>query len=100
MKRYSHEGVLKANIEPGYRPNGLSVDNEGKVWVVDYDDEYVHRIEPMINGVDLSKLIFVGRHYTTSSMTRTATNPNISGSVGMSYKTLKRQNLGFINWTV
>src|SRR5690606_24689609 len=57
VKRFSHDGVLKAIIQPGYHPNGLSVDSEGKVWVVDYDDEYIHRINPKINGVDLSKRI-------------------------------------------
>jgi uncharacterized repeat protein (TIGR01451 family) len=102
VKRYSHNGELKATMKPGYGPNGLSVDSNGKVWVVDWDDEYIHRIDPAINGVDLSKRIVGGRHYTTSSMTSTS---NISGyfQEGTWTVTHDTENIntrwGTINWT-
>jgi len=89
-------------MKPGYGPNGLSVDSNGKVWVVDWDDEYIHRIDPAINGVDLSKRIVGGRHYTTSSMTSTS---NISGyfQEGTWTVTHDTENIntrwGTINWT-
>ena len=102
VKRFSHEGVLKATIQPGYRPNGLSIDSEGKVWVVDYDDEYIHRINPAINGVDLSKRIVGGRHYTTSSMTGTNTISNYfkEGTWNMTHDSGENNALwGMISWT-
>ncbi len=68
VNRYSHDGVFKASISPGYAPTGLSVDSEGKVWVVDAGDEYIHRIDPAINGVDFSKRIVYGTHEGHSSM--------------------------------
>jgi len=55
------------------------VDNNGKVWVVDNEDEYIHRISPthnqtdsngnIINGVELSKRIIGSTHYGYSDMT-------------------------------
>lgn len=102
VKRFGHDGVLKATIEPGFHPNGLSVDSDGKVWVVDYDDEYIHRINPTINGVELSKRIVGGRHYTSSSMTGTSSTANYfqEGSWTVVQDTGKNSTLwGFIDWT-
>ena len=102
VKRFNHDGVLKATIQPGYRPNGLSVDSDGKVWVVDWDDEYIHRIDPAINGVDLSKRIVGGRHYTVSSMTGTSTISNYlkEGTWNITQDTNQINTpWGMINWT-
>ena len=102
VKRFSHEGVLKATIQPGYHPNGLSTDSEGKVWVVDYDDEYIHRIDPTINGVDLSKRIVGGRHYTTSPMTGASTISNYykEGTWTLTHDSGENNSLwGMISWT-
>ena len=67
--RISGAGVLKKQYAVGATPKGVSVDSQGKVWVVNYGDEYIHRIDPATDTVDLSKRIIGGYHYGYSDMT-------------------------------
>lgn len=73
--RLSNDGVIKARITVGAYPTGVSVDKDGKVWVVNYNDGYIKRIDPATNTVDLQKLLLgnsgVGmtHHYGYSDMT-------------------------------
>ncbi|MDI6723431.1 MAG: CARDB domain-containing protein [Methanobacterium sp.] len=69
VTRYSNDGVLKATINVGNTPTGLSMDADGKVWVVNYGDEYIKRINPATNTIELSKRIPGGLHYGYSDMT-------------------------------
>lgn len=76
--RYDNDGNLKADIYVGDGPTGVAVDAAGKVWSCNLNDEYITRIDPNTNTVDLSKrIIGSGGHYTYSDMTgivsRTAT---------------------------
>jgi streptogramin lyase len=77
VARWSNDGVLKTTIAVGSAPTGVSVDAAGKVWVVNNGDEYIKRIDPATDAVDLSKRIVGGTHYGYSDMTgiiaRTAT---------------------------
>ncbi len=45
------------------------MDADGKVWVVNYGDEYIKRINPATNTIELSKMIPEGLHYGYSDMT-------------------------------
>ena len=74
VTRFSNDGVVKATIYPGYGPSGLSIDADGKIWAVDYNDEYIHRIDPAINGVDLSKRIVYTGHVGYNQMTTSSMN--------------------------
>lgn len=69
VTRWSNDGVVKANIPVGNQPSGVAVDAEGKVWAVNMGDEYIERIDPATNQVDLRKLIIGGTHYGYSDMT-------------------------------
>jgi len=70
VSRYDHDGNLIVSIYIGPAPSGVAVDAAGKVWVTDIGDEYIHRIDPATNSVDLSKAIIgSGGHYTYSDMT-------------------------------
>lgn len=69
VSRFSNDGILKATISVGKTPTGVAVDREGKVWVVDVGDEYIHRIDPATNTIDISKRIPGGLHYGYSDMT-------------------------------
>jgi streptogramin lyase len=77
VTRGSNDGVVKATIPVGSQPAGVAVDAEGKVWMVDAASEYIYRIDPDTNTVDLSKRIVGTTHYGYSDMTgiisRTAT---------------------------
>jgi len=77
VTRWSNDGLIRATIPVGATPTGVTVDAGGKVWVVNYGDEYVKRIDPQANRVDLEKRIIGGLHYGYSDMTgilsRTAT---------------------------
>ncbi|MBM3878258.1 MAG: hypothetical protein FJ387_00810 [Verrucomicrobia bacterium] len=77
LTRWSNDGRLKATIAVGAAPTGVTVDAAGKVWVVNNGDEFVKRINPLTDQVDLEKRILGGRHYGYSDMTgivsRTAT---------------------------
>ncbi|MDP3622795.1 MAG: hypothetical protein Q8R66_02565, partial [Methanobacteriaceae archaeon] len=84
VTRYSNNGVFKATILVGNTPSGVSVDNMGKIWAVDTNDEYIHRINPnnnqtdsdgnIVNGVEFSKRIVGGTHYGYSDMTGAISN--------------------------
>ncbi|MHB8521793.1 MAG: right-handed parallel beta-helix repeat-containing protein [Limisphaerales bacterium] len=69
VTRWSNDGVVKATIPVGAEPTGVAVDASGKVWDVNNGDEYIKRIDPAINAVDLSKRIVGGVHYGYSDMT-------------------------------
>ena len=45
------------------------MDADGKVWAVDVGDEYVKRIDPATNAVDLAKALPGTNHYGYSDMT-------------------------------
>jgi len=70
VTRYNHDGGFIASISVGPQPSGVAVDADGKVWVTDIGDTFIHRIDPNTNAVDLSKSL-VGSigHYTYSDMT-------------------------------
>lgn len=69
------DGHIIATIPVGEHPTGVSVDNNGKVWVVNYGDGYIKRIDPTTNSIDLEKLILgndgtgISHHYGYSDMT-------------------------------
>jgi hypothetical protein len=71
--RYDNDGDYKATISVPSgmsEPTGVAVDAAGKVWACDNGDDYIHRIDPASNSVDLSKqIIGSGGHYTYSDMT-------------------------------
>ncbi|WP_287382488.1 Ig-like domain-containing protein, partial [Methanobacterium sp.] len=69
VSRFSNDGTLKITIPVGNTPTGVAVDREGKVWVVDVGDEFIHRINPTTNQVELSKRIPGSLHYGYSDMT-------------------------------
>lgn len=70
VTRWSNDGVLKATIPVGSVPCGMSVDAAGRVWVTDRGDEFIHRIDPATDAIDLSKRILnSGSHYGYSDMT-------------------------------
>ncbi|BDZ69984.1 hypothetical protein GCM10025861_05010 [Methanobacterium petrolearium] len=102
VTRYTNNGDFKATIIVGKTPKGVSIDNNGKIWVVNNGDEYIHRIDPLTNQLDLSKAIPGTRHYGYSDMT---------GAVSQSITTQKgiwtvihdsgtpNTPWGIINWT-
>jgi uncharacterized repeat protein (TIGR01451 family) len=70
VSRYDNDGNLKATITGVTGPRGVAVDTAGKVWAGDVWDDFMHRIDPATNLVDLSKeIIGSGGHYTYSDMT-------------------------------
>jgi streptogramin lyase len=69
VTRWSNDGVLKTSIPVGRTPTGVSVDAAGKVWVVNYGDEYIKRIDPVADRIDLEHRIPGGYHYGYSDMT-------------------------------
>jgi streptogramin lyase len=70
VNRYDNDGNLKAIIPVGNQPSGVGVDAAGKVWVCDLGDEYIHRIDPATNTIELSKrIVGSGGHYTYSDFT-------------------------------
>ena len=69
VTRWSNDGVELQTIPVGSTPTGVVVDADGKVWVVDNGDEYISRIDPETNLIDLSKRIAGTRHYGYSDMT-------------------------------
>ncbi len=66
--RWSNDGKKKATIKTGRQPGGVAIDAEGKPWSVNYSDQYLKRINPATNSVELEKLI-KGNHYSYSDMT-------------------------------
>ncbi len=69
VTRWSNDGDVKEKFSVGNTPTGVAVDAEGKVWVVNSGDEYIKRIDPSENTIDLSKRIIGGNHYGYSDMT-------------------------------
>jgi streptogramin lyase len=70
VTRFDNNGSVLATISGVNHPTGVAVDADGKVWVCDLGDEYIHRIDPATNTIDLSKqIIGSGGHYTYSDMT-------------------------------
>ena len=69
VSRYYNNGTFKTEISVGNTPTGVAVDASGKVWVCNYGDEYIKRIDPATNNIDLSKRIIGGNHYSYSDMT-------------------------------
>jgi DNA-binding beta-propeller fold protein YncE len=68
--RYDNDGNFTAEIEGLAEPSGIDVDEAGKVWATDKSSEYIHRIDPETNTIDLSKrLTGTGGHYSYSDMT-------------------------------
>jgi hypothetical protein len=68
--RYDNDGNFTAEIEGLAAPSSIDVDAAGKVWATDRNDEYIHRIDPETNTIDLSKrLSGTGGHYSYSDMT-------------------------------
>jgi len=68
--RYDNDGNFTAEIGGLDGPSGIDVDAAGKVWATDRNDEYIHRIDPETNSIDLSKrLSRTGGHYSYSDMT-------------------------------
>ncbi len=67
--RYDTNGTLLAGIPVGINPTGVAVDADGKVWCVNLGDEFIHRIDPVLNVVDLSKRLIGTSHYGYSDMT-------------------------------
>lgn len=68
LMRYSNDGVAKAVITVGGAPTGVAVDAAGKLWVMGDGDEYLRRIDPATDSVDLTTRI-AGSHYGYSDMT-------------------------------
>jgi uncharacterized repeat protein (TIGR01451 family) len=69
VTRFSNDGAIKTTIEVGNQPTGVAVDADGKVWAVNVGDEYVKRIDPATNAVDLAKALPGTNHYGYSDMT-------------------------------
>ncbi len=68
--RYDNEANWEATIEVGNSPSGVGVDAAGKVWACNIGDEFVKRIDPATNMVELPKAIVgSGGHYTYSDFT-------------------------------
>ena len=101
VTRWSNDGVELKTISVGNTPTGVVVDALGKVWVVNNGDEYIHRIDPQTNLIDLSKRIVGTRHYGYSDMTgiisRTFTTTTGSWTVVHNTKTFDSQ-WGVISW--
>jgi streptogramin lyase len=102
VTRWTNDGIVKATIPVGNQPTGVAVDAEGKVWVVDNGDEYIHRVDPDTNTVDLSKRIIGTTHYGYSDMTgivsRTATTRIGTWSVIHNTKQFNSP-WGVVSWT-
>jgi streptogramin lyase len=68
--RCDNDGNLKASVYVGNGPTGVAVDAAGKVWSCNLYDEYITRIDPATNTVDLQKhIVASGGHYSYSDMT-------------------------------
>jgi len=68
--RYDNDGNLIAEIGGLIGPSGIAVDAAGKIWATDNHSDYIHRIDPETNTIDLSKrLIGTGAHYSYTDMT-------------------------------
>jgi streptogramin lyase len=70
--RLLNDGTKVGQIPVGALPNGLSVDLNGKIWVLNQDSDNVMRIDPAIDSVDLTVDLEVGSQpFSLSDMTGT-----------------------------
>lgn len=70
LHRYDNGGSRKASIGGFSHPTGVAVDAADQIWVADLHSEFIHRINPTNNRVELSKrIVGSGGHYTYSDMT-------------------------------
>jgi hypothetical protein len=68
--RFDENGTFINIYEVGPNPTGVSVDSEGKVWACNLGDDFISRIDPINNTVDLKKRIYNSMgHYSYSDMT-------------------------------
>jgi len=101
VSRWSNDGVKKTAIAVGNQPTGVAVDSAGKVWAVNYGDEFVKRINPTANSIDLEKRVIGCYHYGYSDMTgivaRTVTTK--TGTWTVTYdSTVANAQWGVLNW--
>lgn len=101
VSRWSNDGVKKTAIAVGNQPTGVAIDSAGKVWAVNYGDEYVKRINPATNAIDLEKRVIGCYHYGYSDMTgivaRTVTTK--TGTWTVIYdSTVANAQWGVLNW--
>jgi streptogramin lyase len=101
VTRWNNDGDKLQTIHVGNTPTGVVVDADGKVWVVNNGDEYISRIDPQTNLIDLSKRIPGTRHYGYSDMTglisRTFTTETGSWTIIYNTKIFDSQ-WGLISW--
>jgi streptogramin lyase len=69
VSRWSNSGQKKAVISGFSHPTGVATDAAGKVWVVDYGNSNIHRINPATNGIEMTKVAGGSGHYGYSDMT-------------------------------
>jgi streptogramin lyase len=100
--RFSNDGEVKATIPVGSQPTGVSIDRTGKVWAVNNGDEYIHRIDPATNTVDLTKQLIGTTHYGYSDMTGTVSRSTTTriGTWNVVHNTKQFDSQwGTISWT-
>ncbi len=101
--RYDNDGNFIAEVGGLAGPSSIDVDAAGKVWVTDRNDEYIHRINPETNTVDLSKrLSGTGGHYSYSDITGVAvtTMTATNGTWEVIYDSNQDETpWGTISWT-
>ena len=101
--RYDNDGNFIAEVGGLAGPSSIDVDAAGKVWVTNRNDEYIHRIDPETNTVDLSKrLSGTGGHYSYSDMTGVVvtTMTVTNGTWGVIYDSNRDETpWGTISWT-
>ncbi len=69
VSRWANNGQKKAVIQGFSHPTGVATDADGKVWVVDYGNNNIHRINPATNAVEMTKAAGGSGHYGYSDMT-------------------------------
>lgn len=70
VTRYAPGGSVRGVIAVCPEPTGVSVDPAGKVWVCGNGNDWIYRIDPATDLVDLSRRVGNGsRHYGYSDMT-------------------------------
>lgn len=102
--RYDNGGNLTAEIEGLNYPSGVAVDVAGKVWVSDMASEYIHRIDPETDMVDLSKrLIGTWGHYSYGALTTGIVSTTVTEKTGTwttVYDTEQAETpWGIVSWT-
>jgi streptogramin lyase len=68
--RFDDNGTQLNLYEVGSTPTGVAVDSEGKVWACNLGNDFVSRIDPITDTVDLQRPIINSMgHYSYSDMT-------------------------------